>query len=70
MQMLCIRSSGLKGTISTVLCCVHTWNVLEVNFDVNVILLGQVSTNSGMNYWNGTLDWTTGLDYWTESFSF
>ena len=22
-----------------------------------------VSTNSGMDYWNGTLDWTTGLSY-------
>ena len=29
-----------------------------------------VGTNSGMDYWNGTLDWTTGLDYWTELFSF
>ena len=22
-----------------------------------------VGTNSGMDYWNGTLDWTTGLSY-------
>ena len=29
-----------------------------------------VGTNSGMDYWNGTLDWTTGLDYWTELFFF
>ena len=27
-----------------------------------------VGTNSGMDYWNGTLDWTTGLScysFWT-----
>ena len=30
----------------------------------------RVGTNSGMDYWNGTLDWTTGLDYWTELFFF
>ena len=23
----------------------------------------RVGTNSGMDYWNGTLDWTTGLSY-------
>ena len=23
----------------------------------------RVGTNSGMEYWNGTLDWTTGLSY-------
>ena len=29
---------------------------------VDLILIG-VGTNSGMDYWNGTLDWTTGLNY-------
>ena len=24
-----------------------------------------VGTNSGMDYWNGTLDWTTGLTYFS-----
>ena len=24
-----------------------------------------VGTNSGMDYWNGTLDWTTGLSYFS-----
>ena len=23
-----------------------------------------------MDYWTGILDWTTGLEYWTELFSF
>ena len=27
------------------------------------IYLCGVGTNSGMDYWNGTLDWTTGLNY-------
>ena len=25
----------------------------------------RVGTNSGMDYWNGTLDWTTGLCYFS-----
>ena len=24
-----------------------------------------VGTNSGMDYWNGTLNWTTGLNYFS-----
>ena len=31
--------------------------------DKQVIPHSQVSTNSGMDYWNGTLDWTTGMRY-------
>ena len=27
------------------------------------LLLLRVGTNSGMDYWNGPLDWTTGLSY-------
>ena len=22
------------------------------------------STNTGLDYWTGTLDWNTGMDYW------
>ena len=25
---------------------------------------------TGLEYWTGILDWNTGLDYWTELFSF
>ena len=25
---------------------------------------------TGLEYWNGLLDWNTGTDYWTELFSF
>ena len=24
------------------------------------------SVNSGLDYWNGLLEWITGLDYWTD----
>ena len=28
-----------------------------------VSTIGRVGANSGIDYWNGTLDWTTGLSY-------
>ena len=38
-----------------------TDHLLTIN-DIVPGLLG-VGINSGMDYWNGTLDWTTGLNY-------
>ena len=37
----------------------------KVNYNLVATLLQGcgVGTNSGMDYWNGTLDWTTGLSY-------
>ena len=33
-------------------------------------LHNRVSTNSGMDYWNGTLDWTTGMIFLTFNLLF
>ena len=29
---------------------------------------GLLEWTTGMDYWNGLLEWTTGMDYWTDLF--
>ena len=42
--------------------------MLEVIHKLYLQKIG-VGTNIGMDYWNGTLDWTTGLSYFYSTFS-
>ena len=48
----------------------HTQHMRDARYELTLdlphytcgVTIG-VGTNSGMDYWNGTLDWTTGLSY-------
>ena len=44
-----------------------SWQKFSLNMVYKLNYVPQrVGTNSGLDYWNGTLDWTTGMEHWTD----
>ena len=52
---------------------ISTWNNAFVSSLTKTVYIGchySLDWTTGLEYWTGILDWNTGLDYWTEVFSF